>query len=106
MGDENIQKLITAAGGKCAPFWPKLFANLLKDSDVTTLLGRVGKGSGAPSPRLAQRPPPKLLSRKRRKRKRKKNATWASTCSIKLSVYPFSGHFCGLICVPRLFKVH
>eukprot|EP01006_Ploeotia_vitrea_P031149 TRINITY_DN63446_c0_g2_i1.p3 TRINITY_DN63446_c0_g2~~TRINITY_DN63446_c0_g2_i1.p3 ORF type:complete len:115 (+),score=74.03 TRINITY_DN63446_c0_g2_i1:68-412(+) len=36
--DENINKLIKAAGADVAPFWPKLFADLLKDRDIGDLL--------------------------------------------------------------------
>jgi len=47
---ENIQKLITAAGGTVEPYWPKLFASLLEGKNVgDLLLNAGGSGGGAPS---------------------------------------------------------
>lgn len=40
---ENIQKLVSAAGGKVAPFWPKLFAGILADSSLSEVLAKAGK---------------------------------------------------------------
>jgi len=43
---ENIGKLIKAAGGNVAPFYPKLFAKLFASNDVPTLLAKGGSGGG------------------------------------------------------------
>ena len=43
---ENIQKLITAAGGTVEPYWPKLFASLLEGRDIGALLLSSGGGGG------------------------------------------------------------
>jgi len=43
---ENIGKLVKAAGGNVAPFYPKLFAKLFSANDVPTLLAKGGSGGG------------------------------------------------------------
>jgi len=43
---ENIGKLVKAAGGNVAPFYPKLFAKLFAANDVPTLLAKGGCGGG------------------------------------------------------------
>ena len=45
--EENINKLITAAGGSVEKYWPKLFANMLAEQDVNEILL---KGGGGPAP--------------------------------------------------------
>ena len=45
---ENISKIVKSAGGNVAPYWPSLFAGLLKDKDVSELLMSAGSsGSSA-----------------------------------------------------------
>jgi len=50
---ENISKLISAANASVEPYWPTLFAGLLKDKDVDELLltaaGAPGAGGAAPA---------------------------------------------------------
>jgi large subunit ribosomal protein LP1 len=43
---ENISKILTAANVKVEPYWPRIFANVLKDQDVTALLLASGGGGG------------------------------------------------------------
>jgi large subunit ribosomal protein LP1 len=43
---ENINKLVAAAGSEVAPYWPKMFADLLKGKDVNELLMNAGGGGG------------------------------------------------------------
>lgn len=43
--EDNISKLIAAAGGKVEPYWPKLFADLLEGKDVAELLMNPGAGA-------------------------------------------------------------
>ena len=45
--EENLNKLITAANGTVEPYWPKLFAGLLKDRDVSELV--LNSGAAGPS---------------------------------------------------------
>eukprot|EP00310_Coccolithus_braarudii_P025507 CAMPEP_0183350634 /NCGR_PEP_ID=MMETSP0164_2-20130417/20695_1 /TAXON_ID=221442 /ORGANISM="Coccolithus pelagicus ssp braarudi, Strain PLY182g" /LENGTH=116 /DNA_ID=CAMNT_0025522605 /DNA_START=55 /DNA_END=405 /DNA_ORIENTATION=- len=51
--EENINKVLKAANVQVEPYWPKLFATLLKDRDVGELLltagGAPGAGGAAPA---------------------------------------------------------
>merc|ERR1711907_254909 len=51
INDENINKLIAAAGmeGKVEPYWPKIFANLLDGKDVGEMLMTTGGGAAPAS---------------------------------------------------------
>ena len=47
--EENINKIITAAGGAVKSYWPKLFAAMLVDTDIKELLLSSGGGAAAPA---------------------------------------------------------
>eukprot|EP00928_Gymnodinium_smaydae_P033314 TRINITY_DN238_c0_g1_i1.p3 TRINITY_DN238_c0_g1~~TRINITY_DN238_c0_g1_i1.p3 ORF type:complete len:119 (-),score=65.39 TRINITY_DN238_c0_g1_i1:129-485(-) len=49
--DDNINKLIKAAGGKIEPFFPTLFAKICAGKDLESMLtfGSGGGGGGAPA---------------------------------------------------------
>ena len=50
VNSENIGKVIAAANGKTAPYWPKLFESLMKDAedplDLLLVCGGGGGGGG------------------------------------------------------------
>jgi len=49
INEENISKLIAAAGATVEPYWPKLFAGLLEGRDVGALLVASGPSASAPA---------------------------------------------------------
>ena len=46
--EENLTKLVEAAGGEVQPFWFKLFADLLQGKDIGELLLSGGGGGAVP----------------------------------------------------------
>merc|ERR1719387_2624192 len=50
--EENINKLIKAAGGKVDSFFPALFAKICEGKDVSKFL-KLGGGGGGPAPAAA-----------------------------------------------------
>lgn len=50
ISEENINKLLNASKNKVEPFYPKLFAQLLKGKDVSELLLSAGGGGGGAAP--------------------------------------------------------
>ena len=44
---DNIQALLNASNNKVAPYWPGLFAGLLKDGRIEKLIFSLGVGGGA-----------------------------------------------------------
>mmetsp|Transcript_122898 Transcript_122898/g.274394 ORF Transcript_122898/g.274394 Transcript_122898/m.274394 type:complete len:122 (+) Transcript_122898:75-440(+) len=46
ISEENINKLITSAGGSIEPFFPSLFAKMLKGKDLDKMLTFGGGGGG------------------------------------------------------------
>ena len=51
--EENINKLVKAAGGKIEPFFPALFAKICAGKDVSKFLKLGGGGGGGPAPAAA-----------------------------------------------------
>ncbi len=47
---DNINALLNASNNKVAPYWPALFAGLLKNGNIETLLFSLGGGGAAPAP--------------------------------------------------------
>mmetsp|Transcript_12335 Transcript_12335/g.17152 ORF Transcript_12335/g.17152 Transcript_12335/m.17152 type:complete len:112 (-) Transcript_12335:296-631(-) len=47
VNDENINKLLGAAGVKVEPFYPKLFSQLLAGKDLVELFASAGGAGGA-----------------------------------------------------------
>jgi len=43
---ENLNKLLEASGVKVEKFWPKLFADMIKETPVNKLLGLACQGGG------------------------------------------------------------
>lgn len=50
VSEENINTLITAAGGEVAAYWPKLFADLLQERDMGDLILKAGSIGGGSAP--------------------------------------------------------
>jgi ribosomal protein L12E/L44/L45/RPP1/RPP2 len=46
---DNINALLNASNNKVAPYWPALFAGLLKNN-IETLIFSLGGGGAAPAP--------------------------------------------------------
>eukprot|EP00475_Leptophrys_vorax_P017222 TRINITY_DN2384_c0_g1_i1.p1 TRINITY_DN2384_c0_g1~~TRINITY_DN2384_c0_g1_i1.p1 ORF type:complete len:122 (-),score=44.28 TRINITY_DN2384_c0_g1_i1:79-444(-) len=52
--EDNLEKIVSAAGGSVQPFWFKLFADLLHGKDIgELLLSSGGGGIAAPAPSSA-----------------------------------------------------
>ncbi|CDJ33783.1 60S acidic ribosomal protein P1, putative [Eimeria mitis] len=54
---ENIQKLVTAAGGSVEPYMPGLFARALKNHKVEDLIAGAGSAAAAAAPAAAAAAP-------------------------------------------------
>ena len=46
---DKIGKIVTAAGVKIEPYWPKLFAKALQGQDISSFFNYGGSASSAPA---------------------------------------------------------